>query len=78
MNKAFAPLTGHNPEEFFGKPFTPLFDEENLKKAVDVYTRTLQGECLEFELRFKKTGVICEYRSRPLKNETGKLLELSA
>ena len=74
VNKAFAHLTGHKPEEFFGKPFTPLFDEENLKKAVDVYTRTLQGECLEFELRFKETGVICEYRSRPLKNETGEVV----
>jgi len=71
VNKAFAQLTGHKPEEFYGKPFTPLFDEENLKKAIDVYTRTLQGGSLEFELRFKDTGVICEYRSRPLKNETG-------
>ncbi|MBI5308376.1 MAG: EAL domain-containing protein [Planctomycetes bacterium] len=74
VNKAFAYLTGHEPEAFFGKPFTPLFDEENLKKAVDIYTRTLQGECLEFELRFKDTGVICEYRSRPLKNETGEVV----
>ncbi|MEK7360396.1 MAG: EAL domain-containing protein [Planctomycetota bacterium] len=74
VNKAFAHLTGHKPEAFFGKPFTPLFDEENLKKAVDIYTRTLQGECLEFELRFKETGVICEYRSRPLKNETGEVV----
>ncbi len=74
VNNAFAPLTGHSPEEFFGKPFTPLFDEENLKKAVNFYTRTLQGESLEFELCFKETGVICEYRSRPLKNETGEVV----
>ncbi len=74
VNNAFAHLTGHKPEEFFGKPFTPLFDEENLKKAFDKYTRTLQGECLEFELRFKKTGIICDYRSRPLKNEAGEVL----
>lgn len=71
VNKAFESLTGHKPEDFFGKSFTPLFDEENLEKAIDFNTRTLQGECLEFDLRFKDTGIVCEYKSRPLKNEKG-------
>jgi PAS domain S-box-containing protein len=69
VNRAFERLTGHKPEEFIGKSFVPLFDKENLKKAVDVYTRTLKGESPQFELSFKDTGIICEYRNLPLRDE---------
>ncbi|MDN3512237.1 MAG: PAS domain S-box protein [Candidatus Jettenia sp.] len=73
VNKIFGILTGHKPEEFFGKPFASLFDEENLKKAIDVYTRTVKGESLLFELSFKDTGRVCEYKNFPLRDEKGNI-----
>lgn len=75
VNKIFEKFTGHKPEEFFGKPFSPLFDEENLKKATDIHTRTVKGESLQFELRFKDTGIICEYRNFHLKDEEGNIVK---
>ncbi|MBC8553183.1 MAG: PAS domain S-box protein, partial [Candidatus Brocadiales bacterium] len=30
INNIFQKLSGHKPEEFIGKSFAPLFDEENL------------------------------------------------
>ncbi len=74
VNRTFKKLTGHKPEEFIGKPFAPLFDEENLKKAMDFYARTLNGESLEFELLFKDTGILCEYKNLPLRDENGNII----
>ncbi|MDN3513682.1 MAG: PAS domain S-box protein [Candidatus Brocadia sp.] len=74
VNKIFEQFTGHKPEEFYGKPFAPLFDEENLKKALDAHTRTIQGESLQFELYFKDTGVICEYRNFQLRDREGNIV----
>lgn len=74
VNKIFEKFTGHKPEEFFGKPFSPLFDEENLKKAIDAHTRTIQGESLQFELYFKNTGILCEYRNFHLKDGKGNII----
>ncbi|MFN3531453.1 MAG: PAS domain S-box protein [Candidatus Brocadia sp.] len=74
VNKVFEKFTGQRPEEFYGKPFANLFDEENLKKAMDAYMRTLKGECPQYELYFRNTMVLCEYRNFPLRNEKGKLI----
>jgi len=74
VNKACERLTGYKAEEVMGKPFASLFDEENLKKAMDVYTRTLKGEYLQYELWFKDTGVLCEYKNIPLMNEKGDVI----
>lgn len=74
VNKIFERLTGHKPEEFFGKSFSPLFDEENLQKAMDIHKRTVAGESLQFELRFKDTGIVCEYRNFQLRDGNGKVL----
>ncbi len=74
VNNIFEKLSGHKPEEFIGKSFTPLFDEENLKKAVDAYTRTLRGESPEYELYFKDTGILCEYRNLPLRDGKGDII----
>src|SRR3989339_904664 len=74
VNKSLEALAGHKPEEFTGKPFAPLFDEENLKKAVDNYTRTLKGENTEYELCFKDTGILCEYKNIPLRDEKGEII----
>ncbi|MBI5642996.1 MAG: sigma 54-interacting transcriptional regulator [Deltaproteobacteria bacterium] len=71
VNQRLTKYSGHKPEEFSGKPFAPLFDEENLKKAIEVYTRTLKGESPEYELYFKDTGVLCEYKNVPFRNEKG-------
>ncbi|HHT9107271.1 MAG TPA: PAS domain S-box protein [Candidatus Wunengus sp. YC64] len=74
VNKACERLTGHKAEEVIGKPFAPLFDEENIKKAMDVYTRTLKGEYPQYELWFKDTGVLCEYKNIPLRDEKGTII----
>ncbi len=75
VNKIFEKFTGHKPEEFFGKPFSPLFDEDTVKKAMDAHRRTIKGESLQFELCFKDTGVVCEYRNFYLKNEKGDIVK---
>ena len=74
VNKIFEKFTGHKPEEFFGKSFSPLFDEENLEKAMDAHTRTVKGESLQFELYFKNTGILCEYRNFQLRDNQGNII----
>lgn len=74
VNQAFENFTGQKPQEFLGKPFSPLFDEDNLKKAVDVYQRTLNGESPNYELYFKDTGILCEYRNMPLRDSSGSVV----
>ncbi|MBI2470170.1 MAG: PAS domain-containing protein [Planctomycetes bacterium] len=73
-NNACEILTGHKNEELIGKPFAPLYDEENLKKAMDVYSRTLNGESPEYELYFKDTGKLCQYKNIPLRDEKGNII----
>ena len=73
INNIFQKLSGHKPEEFIGKSFAPLFDEENLKEAIDLYTTTLKGESLQKEVYFKDTGVLCEYKNIPLRNDNGNI-----
>jgi len=74
LNRVFEKLSGHKPEEFIGKSFAPLFDEENLKKATELYTRTLKGESLKREVCFKDTGVLCEYKNIPLRDNKGEII----
>jgi len=74
VNRTLEKLTGHKTEEYIGKPFESLFDEENLKRANDVYRRTLLGEEPQFELCFKDTGILCEYKSLPLRDEKGDII----
>ncbi len=74
LNQVFEKLSGHKPEEFIGKSFAPLFDEENLKLAMDLYTRTLKGESLKQEVRFKDTGILCEYKNKPLLDKKGNVV----
>lgn len=73
VNPVFEKLTGHKPEEFLGKPFAYLFDAENLKKAMNAYTRTLKGESLKYELYFKDTRILCEYKNIPLRDKKGNI-----
>ncbi len=69
LNSIFEKFSGHKPEEFIGKSFAPLFDGEELKKAMDFYSRTLKGESSQQEVYFKDTGVLCEYNGLPLRDE---------
>ncbi|MDO8141255.1 MAG: HAMP domain-containing protein, partial [Candidatus Brocadiales bacterium] len=73
VNHMFDKLTGRKREEFIGKSFAPLFDEENLKIATDAYAKTLKGESPLYELYFKDTGVLCEYKNHPLRDEAGNI-----
>ncbi|MFN3531456.1 MAG: PAS domain S-box protein [Candidatus Brocadia sp.] len=74
VNPTFEKLTSRKPEEFLRRSFAPLFDEENLKKAMDAYTMTLKGESPQFELFFKDTGILCEYKNLPLRDENGNII----
>ena len=74
LNRVFEKLSGHKPEQFIGKSFAPLFDEENLKKAMDLYIRTLKGESLKQEVCFKDTGILCEYKNIPLRDKKGNIV----
>ncbi len=74
VNKVFQKLSGHKPEEFIGKSFAPLFDGENLKKAMELYTRTLKGETPRQEVYFKDTGILCEYKNLPLRDKNGNII----
>jgi len=71
INNAFEELSGRKVSEFMGRPFAPLFDGEDLKKAIDYYTRTLQGESPVFEVRFKDTGTLCQFKNQPVEDESG-------
>ena len=74
INEVFEKMTNHKPEEFIGKFFAPLFEGEDLKTAMDAYTRTLKGESPEYEIRFKNTGVLCEYKNIPVRDEEGNII----
>ncbi len=74
VNHMFDKLTGHKREDFLGKSFTTLFDEENLKIATDAYSRTLKGESPLYELYFKDTGVLSEYKNHPMRDEAGNII----
>lgn len=74
VNPSFEKLTNHKPEEFKGKPFAPLFDEENLKIGMEYFTKTLGGESPRFEVYFKDTGILCEYKNLPLRDDLGKII----
>ncbi len=74
LNKAFEKLTNRKPEEFIGRSFAPLFEGEHLRRATDAYTRTVNGENLQFEIPFKDTGILCEYSNAPLKDESGNII----
>lgn len=74
VNKVFEKLTGHRSEEFCGKPLTSLFEEDDIKKVLDTYTRTLQGESPHYEIYFRNTKVFCEYKNSPLTDERGNII----
>lgn len=74
VNKVFEKFTGHRPEEFYGRSFVTLFDEENLKKAKDAFAETLKGKSPEYKLYFRNTRVLCEYKNFPLRDQRGNLV----
>ncbi len=74
VNSVFEKYTGHRPEEFIGKSFVPLYNEKDLEKIMDFHTRVLKGESLQFELSYKDTGVSCECKEFPLKENSGNVI----
>ena len=77
VNKIFEKFTGQRPEEYYGKPFVSLFNEEDQKKVKDAFTKTLKGESAQYELCFKNTGILCEYKNFPLRNEKGHVVGIT-
>jgi len=74
LNKAFEKLSGQKVKESIGKTFGNLFDDENLKIATEVYSKTLQGKSPEYELRFMNTGKLLEYKNTPVRDEKGDIV----
>ena len=74
VNPIFEKLTGHKPEEFIGKSFKLLFDMKNGKKALAVYAKTLEGNEPRYELCFKNTGIVCEFKNIPRRDEKGNII----
>ncbi|MCF6159050.1 MAG: HD domain-containing protein [wastewater metagenome] len=74
VNKVFEKFTGYRPEEFYGKPFSPLFNKFNLERAVNAYKLALTGECSQSEISFKNTKILCEYRNFPLRDNRGDII----
>ena len=74
VNKIFENFSGYKPEKFLGKSFAPLFEGDELKKAENLYKKTLIGESPQEEITFSKTGVLCEYKNLPLKNSEGEII----
>ncbi|EMS80717.1 PAS domain S-box protein [Desulfotignum phosphitoxidans] len=73
VNSAARRMTGFLPEELIGKPFLPLFIEEDHASLMDVYQRTLNGESLENTLTFK-TGITCHFTSLPKRSSQGDII----
>ena len=74
VNKTFEKFSGYKPEKFLGKSFAPLFKGEDLKKAENLYKKTLKGESPQEEITFSKTGILCEYKNLPLRNTEGEII----
>ncbi len=74
VNKIFEKFAGYKPKKFLGKSFAPLFEGNELKKAENLYKKTLMGESPQEEITFSKTGVLCEYKNLPLKNTDGEII----
>ena len=73
VNSAFERITGLPPEEIMGKPFLPLFIEDDHASLMDAYKRTLSGESLEKTLTFT-SGVTCHFTSLPKRNDKGEII----
>ncbi len=74
VNKAFERLTGYSTEEFIGRSFDILLSERDREIAREVHSATLRGERPQYELCFKDTGILCEYKNMPLKDQQGRII----
>jgi PAS domain S-box-containing protein len=74
LNDIFEKFSGCKPAQFIGKSFAPLFKGEDLKKAKTLYQRTLKGESPQDEIAFWQTGVLCEYKNVPFRDNDGKVI----
>ena len=72
-NSAAEQLTGVSLENIIGKPFLPLFIDDDHASLLSVYERTLKGESLENTLTFT-SGVSCHFTSLPRRNDQGKII----
>jgi PAS domain S-box-containing protein len=73
-NRVFEKFTSEKLDDCIGESFSDLFDDENLKTAMKAYYKTLNGENTQFQLQFKKTNIICEFKNIPLRNQNQKVI----
>lgn len=59
FNKRAEEVSGHNLEEWIGRSFAPLIEEEDLPLVADIFNKTLAGEPQHYDVRIiKDTGDI--------------------
>lgn len=51
-----------------------LFGEDDRNHVIDAYTRTLKEDSPRYELYFKDSGILCEFKNIPLKGEKGNVV----
>lgn len=73
VNSAAETIIGLKINEIVGKPFLPLFVEEDHESLMEVYTRTLAGEKLVNTLTFVN-GATCHFSSLPLTDSKGEIV----
>lgn len=73
LNPAFEKITGWSAEEWLGKSFIPLVHPEDTERAIDTYTKSMNGESVDiYELRIlAKNGdyITGEFTSTPYYKE---------
>ncbi len=64
VNPAAEKITGIPVNDLIGKPFLPLFIEQDRPSLMEVYRKTLEGERLENTLTFE-SGATCHFTTLP-------------
>ncbi len=73
VNPAVEQITGVSPQEIVGRPFLPLFREDEQASVMEVYARTLEGEVLENTLTFVN-GATCHFTTMPRYGADGTII----
>jgi len=74
INEIIKDLAGHKAETLLGNSFAPLFDEKNLEITMESYSRSLAGEQINTDIRFKETDILCEFKGMPLRDDNENII----
>ncbi len=72
MNRQTEEVSGLKLKEWLGKSFAPLIMEEDLPMIMDIFKRGIEGEPVQYELRFRKQNnelLTISVNTAPLKKD---------